>query len=158
MMSLIPWRTKRSENGSDAPLATLRHEVDRLFDSVMGDPWGWFGQSSGMSAVFPSIDVSESGNELMVRAELPGVKAADLDVSLADNALVLAGEKKEQHERKEGNYYHSERRFGSFRREVPLPCAVDPDKVDATFADGVLTVRLQKSPEAQARKIEVKGQ
>jgi HSP20 family protein len=156
-MALIPWKTKRSENGNDNPMANLRHEVDRLFDSVMGDPFGWFGQASGLGTAFPSVDVSESGNELTVRAELPGVKAADLDVSLADNALVLAGEKREQHERQEGGYYHSERRFGSFRREVPLPCAVDPEKVEASFADGVLTVRLHKSPDAQARRIQVKG-
>jgi HSP20 family protein len=109
----------------------------------------------------PRVDVSESENEYEVTAELPGIDEKDVELTLADNVLTIRGEKKVEREEKDKdkNYYMSERSFGSFRRAVPLPAEVDEDRVEANFKNGVLTVHLPKSPQAQARtrRIEVKG-
>jgi HSP20 family protein len=85
----------------------------------------------------------------------------DIDVRLSEDTLTIRGEKKEEREeREEGNYYVSERRYGSFQRSFRVPKGIDPDKVDANFQKGVLTITLPKTPEAQqkAKKIEVKGE
>jgi HSP20 family protein len=159
-MALIPWRTKREEDAGRqlSPLGGFRGEMDRLFDSFMRDalsvgdrPWGVMGSWG------PPLDVEETDKEVHVRAEIPGVKADDLQLAIRGNALVISGEKKETQERDSGGYYYQERRFGSFRREVPLPTAVDPDDVKAEYKDGILTVKLKKSQEALPKKIPVKA-
>ncbi len=159
-MSLIPWKHKREENGGSlAPADSFRQEVDRLFNSFFRDP---FAMAESALAGFtsgewsPSLDVSETENEVNVRAELPGVKPEDLDVTVTGDILTLAGEKKETSEKKEKNYWHSESRYGSFRRQVRLPAEVDAEHVDAHFANGVLQIRLKKTQAAQARRISVK--
>ena len=85
------------------------------------------------------------------------MKPEDLELSIVGDALVISGEKKESQERREGGYVYQERRFGSFRREVPLPTAVDADDVKAEYKDGVLSVELKKSQEALPKKISVKA-
>lgn len=161
-MSLIPWRNKRNElaarEPADAyPLGRLRSEIDRLFDRFFTDPFG------SMDAFFtplgewaPSIDVAESEQEITVRAEIPGVDPKDLDIQLTENVLTLRGEKKEMTERKGDNYYHGERRFGTFQRVICLPVDVDPEKVSAEHANGVVTIRLAKVPGAAPKRIPVK--
>ena len=99
--------------------------------------------------------MEETDKEVLVRAEIPGVKAEDLELSIRNNALVISGEKKESDERKERGYVYQERRWGSFRREVALPTAVDDANVKAEYKDGVLHVALQKSQEALPKKIKV---
>jgi HSP20 family protein len=156
-MTLIPWRTKRHETaGQLSPVTGFRTEMDRLFDSFFGGvpAWGermWpaFGQWE------PPLDVEETDKEVLVRAEIPGVKADDLQLSIENHALVISGEKKESEERKESGYVYQERRWGSFRREVSLPTAVDAENVKAEYKDGVLHVTLHKSQEALPKKIKV---
>ncbi|MBN1908743.1 MAG: Hsp20/alpha crystallin family protein [Pirellulales bacterium] len=158
-MNLIPWRNKQSEDSETgrSSLTTLRGEMDRLFDRFVREPFGaleWpFGEPGAWS---PTVDVAESDTEITIRAEVPGIEPADLDVTLAERQLVLAGEKKESTEHQGKDYWHTESRFGSFRRSIPLPEAVDPKDVDAQFANGVLTIRLKKSPAAAPKRIEVK--
>ena len=156
-MNLIPWRSKRedSDRGELAPWDSFRSEFDQFFESFFRDPLGLAEVSFGTAPWAPSLDVSESEKEVTVRAELPGVKPEDLDISVAGNMLVLAGEKKESSEREAEGFYCAERRFGSFRRAVRLPTEVDADKVTAEYQDGVLTIRLQKSELVQARRIAV---
>ncbi|HVU85915.1 MAG TPA: Hsp20/alpha crystallin family protein [Pirellulales bacterium] len=160
-MSLIPWKHKREENGGSrlAPADSFRQEVDRLFNSFFRDPFdmvetAFAGFTGGEWS--PSLDVSETDNEVNIRAELPGVKPEDLDVTVTGDKLVLAGEKKETSETKDKNYWHSETRYGSFRRQVRLPAEVDAEHVDAHFANGVLEVHLKKAQAAHARRISVK--
>ena len=156
-MSLIPWKNKRHEvRGDLAPLSEFRQEVDRLFDSFLREPLGW-GERAWSDFWNPSLDVSEDDKAVTVRVEVPGVKPEDISLSVTGNTLVISGEKKETDERKGDGYYHSERRFGSFRRNVPLPPGADADKVTADYAQGVLTIRLEKTPEASPRKIPVKA-
>jgi HSP20 family protein len=162
-MTLVPWRQKRSEDdrsyGNGGQLATqdfFRGGIDQFFENFFRDPFGMTQAAfTGGGAWVPSLEVSETEKEVAVRAELPGVKPEDLDIHVTGNTLVLAGEKKQSSEQKGEGFYHSERRFGSFRREVPLPTEVDADKVTADYSAGVLTVRLQKSEVTQAKRIPV---
>lgn len=150
----VPVRRDRGEH----PMETFQREVNRLFDDFFRAPT-LLGGSDGAFATMPRVDVSESEREYEVTAELPGMEEKDVEVVLADNVLTVRGEKKAEREEKDKNFYLSERSFGSFRRAIPLPAEVDEDKVEAQFKNGVLTVRLPKSPEAQAktRRIEVKA-
>lgn len=158
-MSLIPWRNKRRgiEPTESSPLAALRNEMDRLFETFLREPFGaidWpFG---GRGAWSPAIDVAESDEEITVRAEMPGIDPKDLDVSISGNHLVLSGEKKESTEDKGKGFSHSESRYGSFRRSVQLPEGVDTQSVDAQYANGVLTMRLKKLRSSAPKRIQVK--
>jgi HSP20 family protein len=159
-MGLIPWRNKVRERGPGeaAPLANLRSEIDRLFDSFLREPleaidWPFFSERGWA----PTVDVAEDEHEFTVRAELPGLDPKDLDVTISGNHLVLSGEKKEATEKRTKDFYHSESRFGSFHRTIPLPDAVDTEKVEADYANGVLVVHLKKLPSAAAKRIDVKA-
>jgi HSP20 family protein len=158
-MSLIPWRNKQkgAVEAASSPMTALRTEIDRLFDSVMRDPWAaldW--PLAGRRGWSPAVDVAESEKEFTVRAEIPGIEPKDLEVQIAGNQLVLSGEKKESTEKKGKDFYQSEARYGSFRRVIPLPQSVDPEKVEADCAHGVLTIRLQKVQAETPKRIDVK--
>jgi HSP20 family protein len=160
MASLNPWRNKQIAEGQEDefPLARLRNEMDRLFESFLREPFGalqsaWRERAGWM----PPVDIAESDTEVTIRAELPGMDPKDLDVSVHGNNLVLRGEKKESNAQKDKGYYQAETRYGSFHRSVPLPQGVDPNQVDATYSNGVLTLVIKKSPEAAPKKIEVRA-
>jgi HSP20 family protein len=159
-MSLIPWKNKQREGsaGELAPMAALRGEMDRLFDSFIREPLGMLDWPAFMGGEkwWPAVDVSESDKDVTVRAEIPGIDPKDLDVTVTGSQLVLSGEKKESTEKKEKGFYHGESRYGSFRRAIPLPNGIDSEHVDAQYADGVLTLKLQKTPSAATKKIEIK--
>lgn len=146
---------RRRERQQGAPLARFQDEMNDLFGRFFED-WPLAGLSRNGSW-FPALDIAEREDAVVVKAEIPGMKREDLDISVQDNHLTLSGEKKESEEHTEGEYYHSERRYGTFRREIPLPRGVDADNVEATYQDGVLTVTLPKSEEAKPRKIEIKS-
>lgn len=146
------------------PLDTLRREVDRLFEDFRHgtsrgifdmEPFWRGGLSFGKS---PAVDVAEKDKRFEVTAELPGLSDKDIDVKYADGVLTISGEKKEEKEEKQKDYYLSERRYGSFQRSFQLPNGIDPDKIEATFKNGVLTVTLPKSAEAvkNEKKVEIK--
>ena len=107
---------------------------------------------------YPSIDVKEGEKDIVVKAELPGLEEKDIEILLADDALTIKGEKKEEKEDKGKNYYHMERTYGSFHRVIPLPAEIDSKKVEATFKNGVLSVVLPKTEKAKAasKKISIK--
>jgi HSP20 family protein len=158
-MTLIPWKGKhRDEMGGQLlPATGFRTEMDRLFNSFFGDRFPEIDRGWGLSAWGPPLDVEETDKEIFVRAEIPGVNADDLELSMSGDSLVISGEKKESEEKKEKGYWYQERRFGSFRREVPLPSAVDADNVEAEYKDGVLHVTLHKAQEALPKRIPVKA-
>jgi HSP20 family protein len=166
---LMPWKERRHgvpvRRDEANPIMSLHREMDRLFDEFTRGFELWpFGHGPSerwpapMGAYAPQVDVSEDDESVIVTAELPGMAEKDIDLSLAHGALTLRGEKREEKESKERGYYRSERCYGSFTRSIPLPCAVDEEKVVATFKKGVLTVTLPKSPEArrEVKHIEVK--
>lgn len=142
MARLIPWRE------SAKSLDAFRREMDRLFDR-------FFDMIPFSEQEFvPSVDVSETANEVVVQAEIPGIDPKDLDISLNGRLLTLKGEKKSEHEEKKENYHKIERKYGAFSRTLELPADVDPDKVEANYKDGVLKIVLPKTE--SGKKIEVK--
>ncbi|MBN2474815.1 MAG: Hsp20/alpha crystallin family protein [Pirellulales bacterium] len=158
-MSLIPWRTKQREGEptESSPLVTLRHEVDRLFDAFVREPFSavdW--PFAGLGKWSPTLDIAETDAEVSVRAELPGIDPKDLNVSVSGNQLVISGEKKESTEDCGKDFYHSESRYGTFRRCVTLPAEIDAENVDAQYTNGVLTLHLKKTQPAPTKRIEVK--
>src|SRR5262249_19845463 len=104
----------------------------------------------------PAIDLYEDKDDIVVKAEMPGLSKDDIEVDITDHLLILKGEKKKAEEANERDYYRSERVYGSFVRSIPLPSETDPQKAQATFKNGVLEVRLPKSEEAKKREIKVK--
>jgi HSP20 family protein len=104
----------------------------------------------------PAFDVSETDKELIVKGEVPGMDKKDINITVSDGMLTIRGEKK--HEKKEENeqYHHVERRYGAFSRTMRLPHEVEADKVDATYKEGVLSIRLPKSEAVEPKKIEIK--
>jgi len=108
---------------------------------------------------FPALDVEDTGDAFVVRAEVPGIKPDDINLEIHGNQLMIRGEKKDEREGKdeEGKYYYRERSFGSFSRTVALGEEIDPEKVRADYKDGVLTVTLEKSEAKKARKIKIKS-
>jgi len=105
---------------------------------------------------FPKLDVSEGKSNITVKAEIPGVDAKDIDLSISGKILTINGEKKEEKEENEKNYHRVERSYGSFYRTVELPAEVDSVNVDASYKKGVLTIELKKTKESEVKKIEVK--
>src|SRR3990172_5392275 len=110
----------------------------------------WRGELSFGKA--PAVDIVEKEKEYEITAELPGLDENNVEVKFADGLLTIKGEKREEKEERKKDYYLSERRFGSFQRSFQLPDGVDADKIEACFKNGVLTVTLPKSPEAQRKE------
>ncbi len=132
-------------------LEQLQRRMNRLFQDTYGTegrPW--------RAGVYPLVNLSEDPDHIYVRAELPGVRAEDLEITLQDNNLILRGERKIPAEDKQVNYHRRERESGFFRRIVALPVPVPGDKVEATCKDGILTIKLAKPEAVKPRKIEVK--
>ena len=135
-----------------APLAALQEEFGELATTLLAD----VGEMWPLSRVVPSLDLSETDNNVEVRMDLPGIKPEEIDIHLTDNALTVSGERKEEKEEKGKTFHRIERRQGSFSRTVTLPCCVDDAKVDAHYKDGVLTIKMPKSEEAKVRKVKVR--
>jgi HSP20 family protein len=165
--SLVPWREKSQTPAARDdfldPFVTFRREMDRMFDDFFNS-FGFGGRalrpmSGGWPGVTPVIDVAETDKDTVVTAELPGLDEKDFEVTVAGDVLTIKGEKKAEHEEKNGDAYYMERRFGSFSRSVRLPFEVKDEKVDAKYDKGVLTIRIPKPAAAQnaVRRIEVKG-
>ena len=158
-MGLIPWKNKEREGSEElaSPLSVLRSEMDRMMESFFRDPFGVLDWRSGSRTAWtPALDIAEDDEQVTVRAELPGMSPKDIEISVSGGQLVLSGEKKESTEKSGKDFFHTETRYGSFRRSVPLPDAIDPEHVDAEYANGVLTIRLKKSPSSPPKRIEVK--
>ena len=119
--------------------------------------WGVPNSDTRRFDLTPAVDLLETDNEVVVKASLPGVKAEDVDISVNDGILTVKGEKKSDDKTEGENFYRREIRYGAFSRSLPLPAAVDQEKAEATFADGVLTVTLPKSAEAKPKQIKIKA-
>lgn len=151
MFDLLPFKRQSS-------VSNVFSEMDDMVKKM------WFGfpfhdlQEDMDIGWSPRLDISETENRLEITADLPGMEKKDIQVSLEDNLLTIKGEKKEEKESKDKRYHTIERRSGSFYRAVRLPTAVEKDKVEAAFKDGVLTLRLPKSKveKPKAAQIEIK--
>jgi HSP20 family protein len=162
MFSLVPWK-KKSKKGvrplirrDSHPLAELREEFDALFDRFLSrwaGPRGWdFGPNR-----LGGLDIEDSAQEMIVRAEAPGFEPSEVDVQVSGNLLTIKAEKKEEKKGKEGNGHYEERRYRSFYRTVTLPPGTDPGKIEARYKNGLLEVHVPKSEEAKGKRIPVKA-
>jgi HSP20 family protein len=131
----------------------MRREMDRIWESFFeGRP----ARVEEMAEWLPTLDVSETKNDYVVKAELPGIDPKDIDISITNDLITIKGEKKQEKEEKEENYHLIERSYGSFTRPVRLPGQVQSDKINATFKNGVLKVTLPKTEEAKKKEIKIK--
>lgn len=140
-------------------------EMDRIFhdfglgrgfsESSSGREMGMFGEG-GPTMWSPQIEVFEREGELCVRADLPGMTKDDIHVDIADNALVIRGERKSEREEEEEGYYRTERSYGSFYRSIPLPEGVDAESADANFRNGVLEITMPAPERAGRRRLEIR--
>jgi len=133
-------------------LTDLRDEIDRLFEAPLSE---LARTSQLLSGWTPAIDLYEEKDNFILRAELPGMKKEDIEVSFQDGCLCLSGERRGEEEVKNAEVYRAERYFGRFQRSITLPSPVAVDKVKAQYKDGVLTVTLPKTEEAKPKHIDV---
>jgi HSP20 family protein len=155
MRDLIPWGRQngtapavfREEDRS--PFLGLRRDIDRLFDDVFGDSMPRLGLGRGMMN-WPSVEVRESDREIRITADVPGMSDKDIEILVDDGILTLRGEKKSESKDEDRGY--SERFYGRFERRIALPTGVEHEGGKADFRDGVLTITLPKSEEADRRR------
>lgn len=160
-------RAKETESRAVTPrrpfmdLTRWEQDADRMMDDFFGRrmrPWWpgrWF-RGGGREMITPELDIYEEGDEIVVKAEMPGMNKDDVEVNISESELTLKGEKKKEEEVQEKDYYRCERSFGSFVRSVELPKDVQADKVKASFKNGILEIRLPKSEEAKTKEVKVK--
>ena len=147
MFELMPFRRYRT------PVARPRRDLFNWFLEDFDFP----GLRTANGEWLPAFDVSETEDEVIVKAELPGMDVKDIDITLTDGLLTIKGERKMEKEDKKENYHRIERQFGSFSRSLKLGTNVKADSIDAGYKDGILTVTLPKAEENKPKKIEVKN-
>jgi HSP20 family protein len=166
-MSLIRWKRRPiGENVLGHPISRLQQEMDRLFNRIVQQPWGMglsdddgltrFAGQASQAFWNPSIDISENDNEIVIRADTPGIDSKDVNISVSGRELTISGEKKDSREEGDDNAWYCERSFGSFRRTIELPDNVNLDRISADSHNGVLTVHVPRTEPARRRQIEVK--
>ena len=138
-----------------SPLTSLRSDLEGFFNNLIEDGHGSLLAQVGL--VSPPLDVTETDSNLQVRMDLPGIDSKEIDVQVSGNQLTIAGERKEEKVTKNELAHRIERRVGCFSRSFTLPCAVQEDKIEANFQNGVLQITLPKTEEAKSRRIPVKG-
>lgn len=146
-MALVRWDPSRD-------LDLLQGDVNRLFDAFFQGR-GNRGQSDGLQRWIPPMDLTERGDEYLLRADLPGLSSEDVEIEVKDDVLTISGERRSEHEDKGEGFHRIERSFGRFSRSLDLPAGIDPDSVSAHFENGVLEVRVPKPAEAQPTKVAI---
>jgi HSP20 family protein len=129
------------------PFRSLQEDINRLFEGSMGD---W---KLSADQWYPSVDITENATAFIVKAELPGVSADDVKITMRNNELTLYGEKKMDEASKNDHYYRCERSYGTFQRSFSFPSSVHAEDITASYKDGVLTVTLKKAEEAKPKQI-----
>jgi HSP20 family protein len=149
-MAIIRWEPARE-------LHSLQGEVNRLFNTFFEAPTGSTGPADGrdLRRWTPSMDLVETEDHFVLRADLPGLSEDDVNIEIEDNVLTVSGERHAEHEDKKEGYYRVERAFGRFSRALTLPDGVDPDAISAGFDRGVLEVRVPKPEERKPRRVSI---
>src|ERR671926_1022727 len=147
-MALIRWEPAREVN-------SLQSEMNRLFNTFFGDAPA--GEGGNFRRWVPAMDLVETEDHFVLRADLPGLTEDDVKIEFDDGTLTVSGERKAEHESKNEGYYRVERAFGSFSRSLTLPQGIDPEAVTASFNNGVLEVRIPKPEQRKPRRIEIGG-
>lgn len=151
---LVPWKKREAALGfrrNEHPFDLLHREIDELFESYFRG----FGNLDRRFTEPAGFEVSETDEEIRVKAELPGMDEKDIDISIDENVLTIRAERKDEREEKKRNYQVSEMSYGSFQRSLPLNMAVDRDRAKAKFKRGVLTLTLPKTEHAKAERKQI---
>ncbi|HUO74317.1 MAG TPA: Hsp20 family protein [Solirubrobacteraceae bacterium] len=147
-MALIRWEPVRE-------LSSIQNEMNRLFNTFFETPTPGNGSSLALRRWIPAMDLVETADEFVLRADLPGLSENDVNIELEDNVLTISGERTSEHEERKEGYYRVERSSGSFSRSLTLPEGVDADAVKASFDKGVLEVRIPKPEQRKPRKVAI---
>jgi HSP20 family protein len=147
-MALIRWEPVRELN-------TIQTEMNRLFNSFFDTPTPATGQGAMLRRWIPAMDLVETQDDFVLRADLPGLGEGDVNIELEDNVLTISGERKAEHKEQKEGYYRVERAWGNFSRSLTLPEGVDPESVQASFDRGVLEVRIPKPEQRKPRKVAI---
>jgi HSP20 family protein len=143
-MALVRWDSSREVD-------SLQSEVNRLFDTFFGGRPA----TAGLRRWVPPMDLVESEDHLVLRADLPGLDSDDVNIELKDGVLTVSGERRAEHGEQADSFYRVERAFGTFSRSLSLPGRVDADRITATFENGVLEVRIPKPEERKPHRVEI---
>ena len=148
-MALISWEPVRE-------LQTVQNEMNRLFNTFFDSPSPGNGAGQAVARRWiPAMDVVETGDHFVLKADLPGLSENDVKIELEENVLTISGERKVEHEQKGEGYYRVERSFGAFSRSLTLPEGVNADGIQANFDNGVLEVRIPKPEQQKPRKVQI---
>ena len=147
-MAVIRWDPFRE-------LSTLQDRMNRLFEEGNGDSRG--GEPPATRAWSPAVDIHETENQIVVKAEVPGMEREDIELGLENNVLTLKGDRRFEKDTTEENYHRIERAYGTFSRSFSIPSVVDEDKISADYKEGVLTITLPKTEKAKAKQIAIKS-
>ncbi|HYZ81522.1 MAG TPA: Hsp20/alpha crystallin family protein [Solirubrobacteraceae bacterium] len=147
-MAIVRWEPLRE-------FSTLQNEMNRLFNTVFDAPPPTGGNGGTLRRWLPAMDLVETDDHFVLRADLPGLSENDVNIEVEDRVLTISGERKAEHELSKEGYHRVERAFGSFSRSLTLPEGIDADAVEATFDRGVLEVRIPKPAERKPRKVSI---
>jgi HSP20 family protein len=148
-MSVVKWDPFKD-------LVNFRDTMNRMFTESGLPRRGW-DEDFTTSTWVPRVDIFEKADNIVLKAELPGICKEDIEVNVENNVLTLRGERKKEKEINEEDFYRVERYYGTFTRSFTLPRTVDPEKIEAKYLDGVLQLTLPRAEEAKQKKIEIKG-
>jgi HSP20 family protein len=145
-MALVRWEPVRE-------LTSIQNEMNRLFNTFFDTPTP--GNGGALRRWVPAMDLVETDEHFVLKADLPGLAERDINLEVEDNVLTISGERKAEHEDKREGYVRVERAYGSFRRSLTLPEGIDPESVEASFDNGVLEVRIPKPEERKPRRVAI---
>ncbi len=147
-MALVRWEPVRELN-------TLQNEMNRLFSTFFDTPTTASAGNGGLRRWIPAMDLVETDEHFILRADLPGVREEDVKIEFEDNVLTVSGDRRTEHEEKREGFYRVERAMGSFSRSLTLPEGIDVDAVKATFDKGVLEIQIPKPEERKPRRVAI---
>jgi HSP20 family protein len=147
-MTIVRWEPLRE-------FSTLQNEMNRLFNTVFDTPTGGGNGGGAMRRWMPPMDLVETGDHFVLRADLPGMSQDDVKIELEDTTLTVSGERRSETETGEQGFHRVERAVGAFARTLTLPPGIDPESVTASFDRGVLEIRIPKPEERKPRRIEI---
>ena len=150
MFDILPWKRNKENHANE-----LRRQFDTVYDRFFEPDFMPPASVFGKGKWGPKLDVSEGRKPTIVKAEVPGIEAKDLDISIDGRLLNIRGEKKQAQTEEDETYYRVERSYGYFNRTIELPAEVDPNKVDAGYKKGILKIKLRKTKSSETKRIKV---
>jgi HSP20 family protein len=150
MFDILPWKRNKKNHANE-----LRRQFDTMYDRFFEPDFMPAVSVFGRGKWGPKLDISEGRKDIIVKAEIPGIEAKDLDISIDGRRLNIRGEKKQEQTEEEETYYRIERSYGYFNRTIELPAEADPDKVEASYKKGILKIKLRKTKSSETKRINV---